>query len=71
MSGGLSGMKLFAGNANRDLAARVADYLNIPLGRLTSTKFSDGEIRIMVDESARGKDVFLLQPTCFPVWSFA
>ena len=66
MSGGLSGMKLFAGNANRDLATRVADYLNIPLGRLTSTKFSDGEIRIMVDESARGKDVFLLQPTCFP-----
>ena len=66
MSGGLSGMKLFAGNANRDLALRVADYLNIPLGRLTSTKFSDGEIRIMVDESARGHDVFLLQPTCFP-----
>ncbi len=59
-------MKLFAGNANRDLALRVADYLNIPLGRLTSTKFSDGEIRIMVDESARGHDVFLLQPTCFP-----
>ena len=40
VSGGLSGMKLFAGNANRDLATRVADYLNIPLGRLTSTKFS-------------------------------
>jgi len=60
-------MKLFAGNANRELALRVADYLGIQLGRLTSTKFSDGEIRIMVDESARGNDVFLLQPTCAPV----
>jgi ribose-phosphate pyrophosphokinase len=62
----LPGMKLFAGNANRELAQRVADYLNIPLGRLTSTKFSDGEIRLMVDESARGNDVFLIQPTCAP-----
>jgi ribose-phosphate pyrophosphokinase len=65
-NGNLSGMKLFAGNANRELAQRVADYLNIRLGRLTSTKFSDGEIRIMVDESARGNDVFLIQPTCAP-----
>lgn len=62
----LSGMKLFSGNAHRELADRVADYLGIPLGRLTSTKFSDGEIRVMVDESARGNDVFLLQPTCYP-----
>jgi len=44
----------------------VADYLEIPLGRLTSTKFSDGEIRVMVDESARGNDVFIIQPTCYP-----
>lgn len=65
-NGHLAGMKLFAGNANRELAQRVADYLNIRLGRLTSTKFSDGEIRIMVDESARGNDVFLIQPTCAP-----
>lgn len=59
-------MKLFTGNAHRELAARVADCLGIRLGHLTSTQFSDGEIRIMVDESARGKDVFILQPTCFP-----
>jgi ribose-phosphate pyrophosphokinase len=65
-NGSLAGMKLFAGNANRELALRVADYLGLQLGRLTSTKFSDGEIRIMVDESARGNDVFLLQPTCAP-----
>lgn len=62
----LSGMKLFSGNAHRDLAEKVANYLGIELGRLTSTKFSDGEIRVMVDESARGNDVFLLQPTCYP-----
>ncbi len=62
----LSGMKLFAGNAHRELGLRVADYLDIELGRLTSTKFSDGELRVMVDESARGRDVFILQPTCAP-----
>lgn len=65
-NGSLPGMKLFAGNANRELAMRVADYMGLQLGRLTSTKFSDGEIRMMVDESARGNDVFLIQPTCAP-----
>lgn len=63
----LQGMKLFAGNANRELAERVAGYLGVDLGRLTSTRFSDGEIRLMVDESARGNDIFILQPTCAPV----
>lgn len=60
-------MKLFAGTSNRELAERVSAYLNVPLGRITSTRFSDGEIRIMVDESARGNDVFIIQPTCAPV----
>jgi len=62
----LPGMKLFAGNAHRELAQRVASYLGITLGRLTSTRFSDGEIRIMVEESARGNDVYIIQPTCAP-----
>jgi ribose-phosphate pyrophosphokinase len=62
----LSGMKLFAGNAHPSLAWRVAEELGIELGRMTSTRFSDGEIRIMVDESARGNEIFLLQPTCAP-----
>jgi ribose-phosphate pyrophosphokinase len=66
-NGELTGMKLFVGNANPELGARVADYLGIQLGRMTSTRFSDGESRIQVDESARGNDVFLLQPTCSPV----
>ncbi|MFW5698096.1 MAG: ribose-phosphate diphosphokinase [Fimbriimonadaceae bacterium] len=59
-------MKLFAGNANYELGRNVASYLECDLGRLTSTKFSDGEIRLVVDESARGNDVFIIQPTCAP-----
>ncbi len=62
----LAGMKLFAGNAHPALAQRIAEHLGIELGRCTSTKFSDGEIRVMIDESARGNDVFLIQPTCHP-----
>ncbi|MCU0316278.1 MAG: ribose-phosphate pyrophosphokinase [Fimbriimonadaceae bacterium] len=65
--GSLTGMKLFAGNAHKDLGHKVAEYLEVPLGHLTSTRFSDGEIRVMVDESARGNDVFIIQPTCSPV----
>lgn len=63
---GVVGMKLFAGNSNRELAQRVADYLGMPIGRITSTKFSDGEIRIQVEESARGNDIFIIQSTCAP-----
>jgi ribose-phosphate pyrophosphokinase len=60
------GIKLFAGNANPPLAKKIAESLGLELGHLKATKFSDGEIRIMVEESARGKDVFILQPTCAP-----
>lgn len=59
-------LKLFAGNAHPLLAQRVADYLGVRLGKMTATKFADGEIRIMVEESARGNDVFIIQPTCAP-----
>ena len=59
-------MKLFTGNAHPALAQRVADCLGVQLGKMTATKFADGEIRVLVDESARGHDVFLLQPTCRP-----
>jgi ribose-phosphate pyrophosphokinase len=66
MTADLGGMMLFAGNANKVLGQRVADYLGIELGRMTSTQFSDGELRVMVDQSARGKEVFIIQPTCAP-----
>ena len=62
----LDGMTLFAGNANRVLGQKVADYLGVELGRMTSTQFSDGELRVMVEQSARGKEVFIIQPTCAP-----
>ncbi|MEI8282718.1 MAG: ribose-phosphate pyrophosphokinase-like domain-containing protein, partial [Armatimonadota bacterium] len=61
-----NGFKLFAGNANPELASRVANELGIRLGELKASKFADGEIRIEIQESARGSDVFLLQPTCAP-----
>jgi ribose-phosphate pyrophosphokinase len=62
----LSGMKLFSGNAHVELAQKVADHLNIRLGKLKASRFADGEVQIMVDESARGNEIFLIQPTCCP-----
>jgi len=61
------GMKLFTGNAHRELAKDVADYLRMPVGDATVTTFSDGEIMIRINENVRGADVFVLQPTCTPV----
>jgi ribose-phosphate pyrophosphokinase len=65
-NGDLSTLKLFTGNANPELAYKIADYLGVGIGHLTATKFSDGEIRVQVDESARGSNVFIIQPTCSP-----
>lgn len=62
----LSGMKLFAGAAHPELAKRVAENLGIRLGKQTLTTFADGEIRVMIEESARGSDIFIIQPTCSP-----
>jgi ribose-phosphate pyrophosphokinase len=61
------GMKLFTGNAHRELAQDVADYLQMPVGDATVTIFSDGEIVVRINENVRGADVFVLQPTCAPV----
>lgn len=60
-------LRLFAGNANPALACNIADHLGVPMGQLTVTKFNDGEIRVQIDESARGTDVFIVQSTCSPV----
>ncbi len=60
-------LRIFTGNANPALGSKIADELGLPLGRLNLTRFADGEIRAMVEESARGMDVFLVQPTCGPV----
>ncbi|MGB0966033.1 MAG: ribose-phosphate pyrophosphokinase [Litorivicinus sp.] len=59
-------MMLFSGNANPQLAADIAGYLGIPLGQAEVGKFSDGEIAVDIAENVRGKDVFIIQPTCSP-----
>ncbi|MEW6068305.1 MAG: ribose-phosphate pyrophosphokinase [Nitrospirota bacterium] len=61
------GIKLFTGNAHKELASEVAVSLNIPLSEAVVAKFSDGEINVHITENARGYDVFILQPTCTPV----
>ena len=60
-------IKIFAGNANPRLARDVADLLEQPLGEMMTTRFSDGELRCSINESIRGADVFIIQPTCAPV----
>ncbi len=60
-------LKLFAGNANPELAQKVAEALGIPLGHSKIGVFADGEIQIEIQESVRGKDVFVIQSTCPPV----
>ena len=62
-----SGMKLFSGNANPRLAAEIAGQLGMNLGKITVSRFADGEVNVMVHENVRGKDVYIVQPTCSPV----
>ncbi len=61
-----SNMMVFTGNANPALAQEVAANLGIPLGRADVGRFSDGEIMLEILENVRGRDVFVLQPTCHP-----
>mmetsp|Transcript_8276 Transcript_8276/g.14646 ORF Transcript_8276/g.14646 Transcript_8276/m.14646 type:complete len:450 (+) Transcript_8276:146-1495(+) len=60
-------VKVFCGNANPALAAEVAAALGVDLGSITVDKFADGEVNIKIHESVRGKDVYIVQPTCPPV----
>ncbi len=62
----MSYMAVFSGSANPKLAQTVADNLHIPLGKADINRFSDGEIAVEIKENVRGKDVFILQPTCAP-----
>jgi len=59
-------LMVFTGNANPALAADVVRHLNIPLGRATVGRFSDGEVMVELLENVRGKDTFVLQSTCTP-----
>ncbi|MEK6618710.1 MAG: ribose-phosphate pyrophosphokinase [Nitrospirota bacterium] len=60
-------LKLFTGNANPALAREICGHLGISLGEATVSSFSDGEIRVRIEESVRGADVFLVQSCCTPV----
>jgi len=57
---------IFSGTANVELAEDIAKYLEMPLSKASIQRFSDGEISIQIAESVRGKDVFIVQPTCAP-----
>ncbi|MCA9199143.1 MAG: ribose-phosphate pyrophosphokinase [Planctomycetales bacterium] len=60
-------LKIFSGRANPALSRKICDFLNLRLGEITLQDFPDGEIACKIDEDIRGRDVFLIQPTCPPV----
>ena len=60
-------MLVFSGNAHPALARAVCDYLDIPLGNASITRFPDGELNVKVNDDVRGADAFVVQPTCHPV----
>src|SRR4051794_7271893 len=60
-------LKIFSGRANLGLAERIAHCLGDPLGKIELRHFPDGENSVRIDEDVRGRDVFLVQPTCPPV----
>jgi len=59
-------MMVFSGNANRALSEGIVRKLNMRLGMATVSRFSDGEITVEIEENVRGRDVFIIQPTCSP-----
>jgi ribose-phosphate pyrophosphokinase len=60
-------LKVFSGRANVPLAEKIANCLGDTLGRVTLANFPDGEISVRIEEDVRGRDIFLVQPTCHPV----
>lgn len=63
----MTNMKVFAGRINPGLAQKIGDYLGIALGNRTIDLFPDGELHIKLEEDVRGRDMFIIQPTCEPV----
>ena len=60
-------LRIFTGNANPDLAREIAAYLGATVGDSVVNRFNNGEVQVMINESVRGKDIFIVQPTCGPV----
>lgn len=67
MNPGFGEMKIFTCNANKQLAVDIASYLSLTLGKSNVMRFSDGEINMRINETVRGADVFIIQPTSPPV----
>jgi len=63
----MSDYSVFSGSANPALCQHICQYLGVSLGEVKLTRFSDGEVNFQILENVRGKDVFLVQPTCPPV----
>nr|WP_269745036.1 ribose-phosphate pyrophosphokinase [Gilvimarinus agarilyticus] len=59
-------MMVFTGNANPDLAQKIVDHLGMGLGDVSVSQFSDGEVAVELNVNVRGRDVFVVQPTCAP-----
>jgi len=59
-------LRILSGNANRPLSQAIAQHLGVPLSVMEVGRFADGEIRVRIEESVRGADVFVIQPTCPP-----
>ncbi|MDH3932352.1 MAG: ribose-phosphate pyrophosphokinase-like domain-containing protein, partial [Chromatiales bacterium] len=59
-------MVVFSGNANPALAKAITRHLRLPLGKAHVGRFSDGEVNVEIMENVRGRDVFIVQPTCPP-----
>ena len=62
----LDNMLVFTGNANPALAESVVHYLGLPLGKATVSQFSDGEVMVEIMDDVRGRDIYVMQPTCAP-----
>jgi ribose-phosphate pyrophosphokinase len=63
----MKGISIFTGNSNPELSTKICEYLETPLGNSLVERFSDGEVRIEIDDNVRMKDVFIIQSTCSPV----
>lgn len=63
----LKEIKIFSGTSNTELAEKIAKKLNLDLGKVQIVRFKDGEVYVRVDETVRGRDVFVVQPTTSPV----
>lgn len=63
----MKGLSIFAGNSNPELSKKICEYLETPLGNSLVERFSDGEVRIEINDNVRMKDVFIIQSTCSPV----